>query len=65
VRCYPCKKQGVDEPAIALCRSCAAGLCLEHLREAASRTAANHILATCDHDTWAADGQPPDVVKRL
>jgi hypothetical protein len=56
VLCYPCRQRGVSEPAVALCRSCTAGLCLEHLRETASRLAASHILATCDHDTWAANG---------
>jgi hypothetical protein len=60
VLCYPCKKQGVDEPAVALCRSCTAGLCLEHLRETASRIAASHILATCDHDTWTPHGHRRD-----
>ena len=61
--CYPCKKQGVSEPAVALCRSCTAGLCLEHLRETASRIAASHILATCDHDTWTSDGHRHDAAQ--
>jgi len=54
MRCYPCAEQGVDRPAVALCRSCHAGLCLEHLRETATKIAAGHMLETCDHDTWTA-----------
>ena len=44
---------------MALCRSCDAGLCLEHLRETAEKFAADAHLAsgsmsdTCNHDTWA------------
>ena len=57
--CYPCAEQGVNHPAVALCRSCDAGLCLEHLRETAEKFAADAHLAsgsmsdTCNHDTWA------------
>jgi hypothetical protein len=52
--CYSCAEQGVDRPAVALCRSCSAGLCREHLRATASRLAASHILDGCHHDTWTA-----------
>ena len=51
--CYSCAEQGIHQEAVALCRSCNAGLCLEHLRETADRFAASHILDTCHHDTWA------------
>jgi hypothetical protein len=57
--CYPCAEQGVNQPAVALCRSCHAGLCLEHLRETAEKFATDEHLASgsmsdaCHHDTWA------------
>lgn len=51
--CYSCALDGHEEPAVALCRSCTAGLCLDHLHETASRFAASRILETCHHDTWA------------
>ncbi|MBA3806877.1 MAG: DUF2180 family protein [Solirubrobacterales bacterium] len=54
MHCYPCAEQGVNQPAVALCRSCSAGLCLEHLRETADMFAAGHILESCHHDTWGA-----------
>jgi hypothetical protein len=52
--CYVCTKHGVDRPAVALCRSCSAGLCVEHLRETAARFESDNILAACHHDTWRA-----------
>jgi hypothetical protein len=55
--CYPCATRGVERPAVALCRSCSTGLCLEHLRETAARLAPNP-LAGCHHDTWHVDGSP-------
>jgi uncharacterized protein DUF2180 len=58
MRCYSCAEQGIDEPAVALCRSCHAGLCLVHLRETATHLAASHMLDTCRHDTWTATERP-------
>jgi hypothetical protein len=62
--CYPCATRGVERPAVGICRSCSAGLCLEHLREAAGSLAPNS-LSGCRHDTWACpadlstgDGRP-------
>jgi hypothetical protein len=54
MHCYVCAKQGVEQAAVALCRSCSAGLCLQHLRETATQFASDHILAPCHHDTWTA-----------
>jgi hypothetical protein len=57
--CYVCAEQGVEQPAVALCRSCQAGLCLKHLRETAEKFATDehHASASmsdvCHHDTWA------------
>jgi hypothetical protein len=56
--CYSCAEQAVDRPAVALCRSCSAGLCMEHLRATASHLASSHVLDACQHDTWIATGPP-------
>lgn len=56
MQCYSCAEQGIQRPAVALCRVCAAGLCLEHLRETASRSARGRLLASCHHSTWDATG---------
>lgn len=57
--CYCCATQGADRPAVALCRDCGAGLCLEHLSETARRFAAGHMLETCHHATWSAPAAAP------
>ena len=53
MHCYVCAEHGIERTAVGLCRSCYAGLCLEHLRETAARLSSN-VLAGCHHDTWAA-----------
>ena len=58
--CYPCATRGVERPAVAACRSCSAGLCLEHLRETAAGLAPNP-LSGCGHDTW---GAPSSSIRR-
>ena len=45
--CYPCAELGTDRPAVALCRSCNAALCLDHLRATAAHFASSHMLDTC------------------
>jgi hypothetical protein len=55
--CYQCARRDVEQPAVALCRSCSVGLCLDHLREATAWFAANPIAA-CHHDTWTTARQP-------
>jgi Uncharacterized protein conserved in archaea (DUF2180) len=57
--CYPCAEQGTDKPAVALCRSCNAGLCLDHVRVTAAHLASSHILDTCQRDTWIVTEPPP------
>jgi len=52
--CYCCAEKGIERSAVALCRSCSAGLCMEHLHDTATRFASGHILDTCHHDTWTA-----------
>ena len=56
MQCYVCAEGGIDRPAVALCRSCHAGLCLEHLREAAAQFESDNMLAACHHSTWASAG---------
>ena len=56
--CYSCAHQGIHQDAVALCRSCSAGLCLEHLRETAARRASSHVLYRCHHDTWLVPDHP-------
>lgn len=58
--CLTCAEHGINRPAVALCRSCNAGLCLVHLRETAAHFAASHMLDTCHHDTWTATERPSD-----
>jgi len=31
MKCYECARQGIDTDAVALCKFCMAGLCLEYL----------------------------------
>lgn len=52
MNCYECAKEGSDRPAVATCRSCSAGLCLEHLRATAAQLSTGAIRIACAHDTW-------------
>jgi hypothetical protein len=65
--CYSCFEQGTERPAVALCRSCDAGLCLDHLRATAAHFATSHMLDSCHHDTWTATEHAPhaDLLSRL
>jgi hypothetical protein len=56
--CFPCAERGTDPPAVALCRSCNAGLCPDDLRATAACLASNHMLDTCPHDTWTVTDRP-------
>jgi hypothetical protein len=58
--CYICTRRGIDRPAVTICKSCSAGLCLEHLRETAVRLAPNPVSG-CRHDTW---GTPRSSIRR-
>ena len=57
--CYSCFEQGTERPAVVLCRSCHAGLCIDHLRATAAHFATSHMLDSCHHDTWTATERPP------
>jgi hypothetical protein len=61
LNCYECSKSGVDKPAVAICRSCSAGLYLEHLRETSAYLATGAIRPSCAHDTWS---QPMNAATR-
>jgi hypothetical protein len=63
--CYSCAEEGIDRQAVALCRGCTAGLCMEHLRATAAGFAASHILAGCHHDTWIATTPPTRAAEPL
>jgi hypothetical protein len=52
--CYVGAEHGVEQPAVALCRTCSAGLCLEHLRQTAARLQSDGLLTSRHHDTWSA-----------
>ena len=57
--CYSCAELGAERPAVALCRSCSGGLCLEHLRATAAHFATSHMLDSCTHSTWIATDSDP------
>jgi Uncharacterized protein conserved in archaea (DUF2180) len=51
--CYVCATEGIERHAVALCRSCGAGLCMEHLQQTASYLATGAIRTACSHGTWS------------
>ena len=53
MNCYVCATRGNTVPAVASCKKCAAGLCLEHVREAALDHPAGGTIFACSHDTWS------------
>lgn len=63
--CYICAEEGSDQPAVALCRSCNAGLCLAHLRATATHLASSHMLDSCHHDTWTVTESTSSVAIHL
>jgi hypothetical protein len=52
MNCYECAKANDETVAVATCRYCSCGLCMEHLRIAASNPRRGGTHATCEHDTW-------------
>jgi hypothetical protein len=55
MNCYECAKAGTGTPAVAICLSCNAGLCLTHVRETAnlSHPGGTSVAVGCIHDTWS------------
>ena len=52
MNCFECAKGGSTRMAVALCQHCNAGLCIDHLRDAATDSSRGHMQSTCHHSTW-------------
>jgi hypothetical protein len=50
MNCYECSKKEAETPAVSVCMTCGAGLCLEHTREAAGYRVGGTTFG-CPHDT--------------
>jgi hypothetical protein len=57
MNCYECGLRGEAVPAVATCKHCGAGMCLEHLAEA-QRYRVGGTLFGCPHDLSAAATAP-------
>jgi hypothetical protein len=55
MECYVCARGNVHQPAVALCKSCGAGLCLGHLRDTARELDRGSLMPTCRHGTWVEE----------
>jgi hypothetical protein len=53
MNCYVCATRGEAVPAVASCKKCGAGLCLEHVCEAALDQPAGGTIYARSHDTWS------------
>jgi hypothetical protein len=53
MNCFECAIRGETVAAVAACRNCGAGLCLEHLAEAQSNRPGGTLYG-CSHDLAAA-----------
>jgi hypothetical protein len=53
MNCFACAIRGETVAAVAACRNCGAGLCLEHLAEAQSNRPGGTLYG-CSHDLAAA-----------
>jgi hypothetical protein len=49
MNCYVCATQGRQQPAVAICRSCSSGLCLEHKRADAVTPGPGGMRHDCNH----------------
>jgi hypothetical protein len=52
MNCYVCATDGRTEAAVALCPRCHVGLCLTHLRAAATDPQRDRTHLGCSHDAW-------------
>jgi hypothetical protein len=52
MNCFECAKDGSTNAAVALCRHCNAGLCMDHLRDSATDRSRGGLQTTCRHTTW-------------
>lgn len=53
MNCYECATTSEAVAAVATCRYCGAGLCPEHVREAAGYRVGGTVIG-CAHDIWSA-----------
>lgn len=53
MNCYECALRGESVAAVATCRHCGVGMCLEHLRKAQSYRVGGTLWG-CPHDLSAA-----------
>lgn len=58
MNCFECARSGSKTTAVALCRDCQAGLCLDHLRAAATAPAKGGTYTSCAHVTWQVGSWP-------
>jgi hypothetical protein len=64
MNCFECARAGSDRTAVALCRYCSAGLCLNHVREAASDRYRDSRYS-CLHETWHVASWPQQLARKL
>lgn len=50
--CLSCARTGTEQPAVALCPHCKAGLCLLHVAETTLSNGPGGTLFSCGHHTW-------------
>lgn len=67
MNCFECARRGSTTVAVAICRYCNAGLCLDHMREAAVDRSRGGLQTACSHMTWdpsprTAEGSPDVVI---
>ena len=68
MNCFECARSGSTAVAVAICRYCNAGLCLDHVRDAATDRSRGGLQTACSHTTWEGrawsaerSGNKPDV----
>jgi hypothetical protein len=54
MRCFVCAQSGTDAHAVAICPHCGAGLCMEHVADAARDLGPGGMRLSCPHETWDA-----------
>ena len=55
MNCLSCARTGTDRIAVALCPHCQAGLCLDHVQQAADAPGPGGFRLSCDHRTWSPE----------
>ena len=52
MNCLICTRTGTERTAVAMCPTCQAGLCLEHVQETARAQTPGGMNFACGHHTW-------------